>query len=246
MLFFKKRKPRTFPDFVQDMLQQKDRETAREDRKALEQLTRYAPLPLRFEMFAAVLDRAAEGVRSDENRQCVIDFLMNFRFIVTEEDRTLELPGETRRVNDSFRNLYEQGGEFFRQGLIKSAIRCYNIPPFALRGLFGILMEQEDLFGETISHLLGHTSENARAFSMDKDADGTIPGFPGLVYPLFDYIVRHQDDMTPEAKQMITEYLDKRSALTGNRAAWFRRYYLPDIGKTPDDPLGQWFEETWC
>ena len=241
-----RRGPQTFEDHVADMLKQKDREKARAAQKAAEQFLRDSDVPQKLERMAYICDRAAEGAASDVNRECAVSIVMNFRYLVTEKDLTFSEPEGTRRVNDAIRNLYEHGGDLCREKLRQNVTTFYNIPPFALRGLIAAAADSDKAFLEILSHISGYTNEISRAMAMEKDADGTVPGFPGHLYPVFDYCVRRGDGISPEAKEQIRQYLERKAALAGNVPAYFRRYYLPDTGKLPEDPLGAWFEENYA
>ena len=243
----KQKQPPTFEELVRELLTGKNRTKAAEVKKSLRGYFTAEDVPQRLSMLAYFCEQAADCAASDMNRELAMDLIESFRYIVTEDyDLTLEWPDQVRRLNAAIRSLYEQGSEVFRTKLIRNATGIYNIQPFALRGLYNVIMEDGDLLRSSLSHLKGFRNEHSRAMVMDKGTDGTVPGFPGHLYPIFDYCVRHKEDISTDIKEEILEYFRDKAVLAGNLPAYFRRYYLPDIGKPSNDALGAWFEEAYC
>lgn len=244
MLFFGKKKPKkskqpeTFEELVRDMLTQEDRNTAFQEKSIINQIINSQPLE---DHFALLVNLCEEGVKTpdtDKNRDYLMDILEDPYILGVFDDYPIRFPEGTKRLNEAIVLLYEKGGDFYREKLTYSATTIFNVNVCFFRGLYRILME------DSVVTVLNHLDQCN--WSGKKNEDGTYHGGFGIFYPAFDYCVRHKDDISEINQEIIVSYLNKKRNLAGNLPAYFRRYYLPDIGKSSDDALGDWFEQTYC
>lgn len=244
MLFFGKKKPKkksqpeTFEELVRDMLTQEDRNTAYEEKRIIQQIINSQPMEDRFALLVNLCEEGVKTPDTDKNRDYLIDILQDRWILGDFFDYPIRFPEGTKRLNEAIVLLYEKGGDFYREKLTYSATTIFNVNVCFFRGLYRILMEESVV---TVLNHLDRCNWNGK-----KNEDGTMHGGFGIFYPAFDYSVRHKDDISDAAKEDIVSYLKKKSHLAGDLPAYFRRYYLPDIGKPSDDTLGEWFEKTYC
>ena len=79
------------------------------------------------------------------------------------------------------------------------------------------------------------------------------------IFPIFDFIVHHRDDMTPELVSELTDIFNKKLHGARDRRGspvnkqnvpylsdYFKTYYLRSLGREDDTALAEWFTETFC
>ncbi len=233
----RKRVPTTYEEFVEDLLTNADPEALRRDKTAIGQFFKAMPaVEWRMTHLADICAKAAEKPLAEVNCAFVDKLLCDFPYIVTgDRDTTLSMPAETAALSAAIARLYTQGSAPMRKVLERTSLHLYNLPVSVFRDLYAIFMEDDAKRGEVLSHLPG-----ASPFVHPRE-DGLFINGEGVMFPAFDYLMRHQMDLSPESADQIMTYLSKTHN-RGNLAAYFSKIYLPAVQREGDEDAIAWFD----
>lgn len=249
--------PQTFEEWADVMLLEKDRARAVEASHTLWRSCLLLEKEQKLPMMAWLANRTVELARSDMNRAMAMEVFG--QVLRTEQGNSADHgfynvlhthPEEVRMVEAALKNLYENGGEAVRAGFRNAAgarehgdnIPVINIDGSFIRPELKIIFKDEAILRNFIYQAGCDRIQNGYyqfPISVFVQSDN-------FLFPVFDYIVDHQDDMSAETQEKIRAYLQKAITKDDLRISHFRDVYLPSVGRKNAADLAEWYEKTFC
>ena len=238
------KRPETYGELVDDLLNNTDRAQLYEDCRLLSRVfSSVKDLGARYDMMSEILEKALETPRAEVTYEFLGEHTLGqYRSYLGERDPTYVVPLEKLdRFNEAVAKLYRSSGEKARERFEKFSMELYNIPCCAVRKLFQQLMdEDEGKRKKILAHLEPINNE-------------------GALYCLLEYIVIHMDDPSDAQRKEIRDFIrDNLHIITlcntgeiisdtrvNDVPEFFRRIYLKICGREGDEELAARFCEFW-
>lgn len=199
-------------------------------------------------ILAWIANRTVESARTDMNRLYALKIVAgNLQESTDREfiDVYFSHPDEFAAVEKAIFNLYQNGGN-----MVHDAIRYMARDKSVSKPDIGIIDETflRPVFAETLE-----SPENRKEFYSWSAPWWGIPqkfvktGEHKYYFPIFDYIIRHRNDIAPETVEEFKS-LFKKKVLAEIKVFpdYFKEYYLRYIGREDDADLVKWFVDTFC
>ena len=263
-----KKTPQTFEEWTDFMLTQTDDTKAGEAVHTLTQMCWHMPIAQSLPCMAWLANRTVETAQSDSNRQRALEVLTQVLNRPTYApgcsgpdhymDAALMYWEETEAVEKAVLNLFQSGGSMVHDAIRNIACdgNCSRpagvntIDPAFLRPIYAETLEDASCRRRYVNDRPSwHFDPLNEGYKADND----------YIFPIFDFIVHHRDDMTPELVSELTDIFNKKLHGARDRRGsrvnkqnvpylsdYFKTYYLRSLGREDDTALAEWFTETFC